>query len=268
MTQVAVDTCAYPCETLDVHTRLLRCGLEIDESRAFWACGASAACESPELVALAFEQYWFGAKSLARVKELIVNLRARFAAFPQAWTVLSRWSAMRPETRTAICHWHLQLSDPLYRRFSGDYLLSRHGCLYADVSRTLATRWLSEQVGERWALSTRSQYASKLLSAAQAAGLVVGRRDSRPVVFPRISDEALTYLLYLLRDASFDGTLRDNPYLRSVGLGIDGDVLDDRLRALSALDYRRVDDVIEFGWAYPDLQHWADAELLAAGAPL
>ena len=249
-------------ETVDIHTRLIRCGLEIEESRAFWAQNPPA--NAPGLAQLAFENYWFGAKSLARVQELIANLRARFSAFPEALAVLHQWPAMRPETRALICHWHLQLTDPLYRGFTGDYLPGRHQALTADVSRPLVTRWLTGQVSNRWALSTRTQFASKLLSAASAAGLIAGRRDPRRVVFPRISDDALTYLLYLLRGVTFEGSLRDNPYLRSVGL--EGGVLDDRLRALPALNFRRVGDVVEFGWAHPDLASWAEAKLLAEAA--
>ncbi len=259
MTRPSPDSGECQGETTHVHTRLIRCGLEIDESSAFWAQYPPASAQG--LAQLAFENYWFGAKSMARVKELITNMRARFSAFPQALAVLRKWPAMRPETRAVVCHWHLQLTDPLYRGFTGDYLHSRHAALRPEVSRALSTKWLTEQVASRWALSTRTQYASKLLTAALAAGLVSGRRDPRQVVFPRISDDALTYLLYLLRCVNFAGSLLDNPYVRSVGL--EGSVLDDRLRGLSSLDFRRTGDLVEFGWVYPDLQRWAEAELIA-----
>jgi hypothetical protein len=54
--------------------------------------------------------------------------------------------------------------------------------------------------------------------ATNTAGLVVGIRDPRPLTFPQIPDEALTYLLYLLREVQLTGTLLDNLYLASVGL--------------------------------------------------
>ena len=30
-----------------------------------------------------------------------------------------------PATRQVICHWHAQLSDPIYRRFTGEFLIER-----------------------------------------------------------------------------------------------------------------------------------------------
>jgi hypothetical protein len=89
---------------------------------------------------------------------------------------------------------------------------------------------------------------------------VSGRRDPRQLAFPRIPDDTLTYLLYLLRGITFEGTLIDNPYLRSVGLS--GAILESRLRILPALRYRRLGDVIEYGWHYAGLSDWAQAELI------
>ncbi|MCX5953197.1 MAG: hypothetical protein NTZ40_06835 [Cyanobacteria bacterium] len=37
-------------------------------------------------------------------------------------------------------------------------------------------------------------------------------------MFPLVPDDALTYLLHLLREVDFEGTVLANPYLRSVGL--------------------------------------------------
>ncbi|MCA8970712.1 MAG: hypothetical protein KDC95_13040, partial [Planctomycetes bacterium] len=34
---------------------------------------------------------------------------------------LHAWSGMDRETRAVICHFHVQLSDPLYRAFTGDH---------------------------------------------------------------------------------------------------------------------------------------------------
>ena len=105
--------------------------------------------------------------------------------------------------------------------------------------------------------------ASKLLSTAFAAGLVGGRRDPRPLVFPRINNDALSYLLHLLREVEFEGTLVDNPYLRSVGL--EGSTLAARLRSLPTLRYRRTGDVIDFGWRHPSLAAWAEHDLFSHG---
>ena len=111
-----------PREATLMHTRLSRCALEVEDSRAFWARADEATDVSAQQ---AFDEYWFGARSLARVEVLLANMRARFSAFPSALAVLHGWQHMSPETRRVICHWHLQLTDPLYRRFTGAYLVER-----------------------------------------------------------------------------------------------------------------------------------------------
>ncbi len=244
-----------PAEVTDIHTRLLKCALIVEESRAYWQRIDPAATDSP--ADQAFQEYWFGAKSLARVKVLLTNLRARFDAFPPALAVLRDWSAMDPEARTAICHWHLQLADPLYRAFTGDYLPERRATARPEVRQDQVVAWVSHQGPGRWTMSTRIQFASKLLSCAYTAGLVTGRRDPRELGFPRIPDAALSYLLHLLREVDFEGSLTDNPYLRSVGL--EGGLLEDRLRALPELRFRRLAGLVEFGWSFPDLATWSEA---------
>ena len=105
----------------------------------------------------------------------------------------------------------------------------------------------------------RIQFASKLLSAAYSAALVTSNRDPRPIGVPRVSDDALEYLMYLLRETEFEGSLLDNPYARSVGL--EGAILEERLRGLPGLAFRRQGDLIDFGWRHRDLRIWADVNL-------
>jgi hypothetical protein len=97
--------------------------------------------------------------------------------------------------------------------------------------------------------------ASKLLSTAHSAGLIQGKRDPRPIVFPLVPDDALAYLLHLLRDVDFQGTLLANPYLHSVGL--EGGLLNDRLKRLPALSFGRQGDLVDMGWKHRDLADWA-----------
>ena len=244
-----------PAESTQIHTRLLKCALAIEESRAWWQNIDPDDAEHP--ARRAFEEYWFGSKSLDRIKVLIANMRARFDAFPTGLAVLRRWPDMDPETRAAVCHWHLQFSDPLYRAFTGDYLPGRRVTARADVRQDQVIRWVADQGPGRWTMSTRVQFASKLLSCAHSAGLVTTRLDPRPLAYPRIPDAALGYLLHLLREVEFDGTLTDNPYLRSVGL--EGSILEDRLRSLPDLHFRRLADLVDFGWSHATLQSWAEA---------
>ena len=166
---------------------------------------------------------------------------------------------MPPDVRRVICHWHLQLTDPLYRRFTGEYLADRRCGLRPEVTRDLAVGWVGDQAGSRWKMSMRIELASKLLAAARSAGLVTTIRDPRPLGVPHVPDEALEYLLYLLRETRFEGSMLDNPYLRSVGMG--GAILDERLRKLPGLAFKRQGSLVDFGWKYRDLRMWADANL-------
>jgi len=248
----ALKSAARPKEEVRLHTRVLKCTLELANSRIFWAESVAA---EPMQAEAAFEAGWFGHRSLTRMRELLTTLRARYGAFPAALQVLHRWQGMGGDTQKLICHWHLQLSDPLYRLFSGTFLPDRllHG--QPTVSKQQVVTWLGEAGGGRWSGSTRLQLASKLLSTAHSAGLIQGKRDPRPIVFPLVPDDALTYLLHLLREVDFEGTVVVNPYLRSVGL--EGSLLNDRLKRLPDLNYARQGDLVDMGWKHRDLAAWA-----------
>ncbi|MBA3538434.1 MAG: DUF1819 domain-containing protein [Deltaproteobacteria bacterium] len=186
-------------------------------------------------------------------------MRVRFDAFPAALRVLTTWRTMPPETRRLICHFHVQLTDPLYRAFTGEFLPSRREALRPEVHRQTVIAWTAEHGPSRWALKTQLHFATRLLSCAGAAGLLRGTRDPREVVAPRVPDAALAYILYALRALRFDGSFVKNPYLAS--LGLIGGHLADRLRALDSVEFRQVGDVHELDWHYPDLETWAAAEL-------
>jgi len=243
-----------PREVTQAHGRLLKCTLETDASRAYWAHSSSGDNATAKR---AFDEYWFGARSLMRVEELMSNMRVRFEAFPSALDTLRRWPGMSPDARRLICHWHLQLTDPLYRGFTTDYLAQRLEGARAEITQDIVVGWVQQQAGDRWSMATRIQYASKLLSAAFAAGFLTTRRDPRPISLPRVPDDALEYLMYLLREVEIAGSLVDNPYLASVGLK--GAALAERLRRLPGMLFRRQGDLLDFGWHYPDLRAWADA---------
>lgn len=251
-----------PSETASVHTRLLKCALEVEDSRAYWhRWRAEPAIGSQE----AFDEYWFGARSLARVKVLLTNFRARFDVLPEAVAVLSRWPHMDPGTRTLICHWHLQFSDPMYRRFTGEYLTKRRERGRHETTRDLVIAWVDDQGPGRWTTTTRIQLASKLMSSAYAAGLLATNRDPRTIRVPRVEDDALAYLMYLLRGSDFEGTLLSNPYTASVGL--EGYFLEERLSSVPGLTFQRQGDLQDFGWSYSGLTTWGGALFGASPRP-
>lgn len=243
-----------PAETKDAHSRLLKCSLEVEHCRAYWQQRAQGQLPDPTL---AFESYWFGAKSLARVRVLLTNFRARYDVIPDALTLLGHWPHMEPDCRKAICHWHLQFADPLYRLFSGTVLSTRRSESRNTITLDAMILWVTSHGPKHWTTSTRVHYARKLMSAAYAAGLLASNRGPRPVVAPRIPDDALAYLMYLLREIDFEGTLLENPYLASVGLK--GPQLHDRLRGLPGLALRLQGDLVDFAWHFGSLREWGAA---------
>ncbi|MEQ9406492.1 MAG: DUF1819 domain-containing protein [Fuerstiella sp.] len=247
-----------PAEVVDYHTRLLKSPIEVEHARAYWRHVDVDACSDNS--AAAFSEYWFGARSMPRVEVLLAGFREQFDAYPPSLRVLHCWSNMDSGTRRIICHWHLQLSDQLYREFTGEYLVDRMNHGRTDVTRDLVVRWIEEIAPERWGTSTRIQFARRLLFSATESGLLKGSRDPRQLHIPRVTDEALTYLMYLLREVQIQGSLIDNPYLTSIGLT--GRELERRLRALPALLFKKQGDLLEFGWQFDGLYEWASANVL------
>jgi hypothetical protein len=252
------DRPARLAEVTAVHTRILRLALGIEESRSYWE-HVDPAVPAADRALVAFEARWFGAKSLERVRFLLANLGDRYDAYPEALAVLRRWRSMDAATRKVVCHWHLQLADPLYRRFTGEFLVARRGARDPKVDRDIVLRWVKTEFPDRWGEATAVQFASKLLSAASEAGVISPKRDPRTLLLPKVTDLALAYLLHLLRGLRLAGTLTENPYLASVGL-VEG-FLDQRLRALPGITYRRMAHLTEFEWDAPTLGAWAEATL-------
>lgn len=247
-----------PHETAVLHNRIKQCTHVLLETAVYWRQAGKATDPIGE-AHLAFEERWFGAKSLARVRVLLTCLRARYAAYPQAHAALSRWANMEPDTRRLISHWHLQLTDPLYRAFTGDYLPVRRDHGTGNVDFHAALQWVKSRDPGRWGPTTHAQFAGKLLTASWEAGLVSKAPDPRRILLPSVGDQELSYLLYLLRETVFTGSLTRNPYLASVGLS-EG-FLDRRLQTLSCLTYRKMAGMEEFVWRYPSFSAWAEATL-------
>ncbi len=241
------------------HTRIQKTTLAVAEARSYWTHWTPD--ESKDVIAMrGFEERWFGARSAARVRVLLESLRARFDAFPEAFSVLRRWRGIDPGTRTLVCHWHLQLSDPLYRAFTGELLPSLRQTGQTRTSRGEVLRWMAAIEATRWGPASRIQLASKLLTSAREAGLVGPGQDTRPILMPVVPDLALGYLLHLLRGVRITGTLNENPYTASVGLV--GEGLEGRLSRLPGLNYRKQGGFTEFEWASSNLDAWAAALLI------
>ena len=245
-----------PGETTEVHTRILRVSLGVEEARSYWE-HADLAVPFAQRPVTAFEQRWFGGKSLDRVRFLLSTFRERFDAFPEALPALRRLALAEPVTRQILCHFHVQLSDPIYRRFTGEFLVKRRSLRNLDVDRDSALRWLRDEYPHRWSVATEVQFASKLLSTASEAGLVTAKTDPRTILVSKVPDLALSYVLQSLRAIRFEGTMLANPYLASLSLS--DSFLEQRLRALPSVTFRRMGDLLDFEWDYPNLLAWAEA---------
>lgn len=240
------------------HTRLLKCALEVDDSRSYWRRREPGT--PPPTATAALTDLWFGPKSLPRVTTLLLNFRYRFEAFPEALAALHRWSQTAPASlHTAaplICHWHTQLTDPLYRAFTR-YLAERRASANPTITRDVALTWVSAYPDAGpWTMSTRVQFASKLLSSAYAAGLIASNSDRkpRPLVTPHVSEAALTYALHLGRIAHLE---LDNDLLASVGLTLTDGTLDARLARTATVRLARLGDVVDLTLREPDLTTWS-----------
>ncbi len=240
-------------EVTKFHTRLLKCDLAIDECRVYWQRASSE--EQTPKPETAFSEYWFGARSLPRVRMLLATLRERFGAWPQALRVLAGWQSMSPFARRLICHWHLQLADPLYRKFTGEFLSQRRMEGKPEIRRTIVVQWIDQICPNRWQISTRIQFARKLIHSAEQAGLLTTKDDHAELQAVRVDDICLAYLMYLLRSTQFSGTLMQNPYVAS--LSLDSDEIVARLRRIPAIGVQRQGGLTEFNWQFDSLEDWA-----------
>lgn len=155
-------------------------------------------------------------KSEARLPLLRRQMDRRFAAYPHAHATLHEWSngaGIFPGLHALICHWHLQLADPIYRAFTV-WLRQLSQVTLRDVNDDFLQAFASDS----WSASTRLQLASKLLSAVCEAGLISSGRATRQVLVPHVTDAAVAYVVHLIEGIEYEGTAIDNPYMASVGI--------------------------------------------------
>ena len=248
----------YGLEVKKFHTRLLRVSLVEAESKAYWEQVCRGVPREKRAV-VAFEERWFGSKSMDRVRRLLSEFNHRYDAYPSALDVLTHWCPSDGLTRQLICHWHMQLSDPIYRDFTGVFLAQRWLQSSPSIQRDIVARWVTQQLPGEWSSSTILRMATGLIASAADAGLCADASGQRELMHPKVTDDALAYWMYFMRHLSFEGTLLENPYFVSVGL-TEG-FLEQRLRKLPSLSFNRMGDLVDFGWHYPDLKTWAIAEL-------
>ena len=195
--------------------------LAADDCFAYWR-RVDTAVPIAERAHQAFEQRWFGTKSEARVRTIMTDMTERFDAYPEAlllFATLARTPARIPASiRVFLCHLHTQLADPVYRAFTGELLPARREEGRTTIDRPAVARWVDAYQPGRWSGVTCTKFASNLLATALDVGLVRGRRDPRQLLPPTVPVVVVGYALYLLRGVAIEGSLTENPYLRSFGL--------------------------------------------------
>ncbi len=189
------------------------------------------------------------------------DMALRFDRFPEAIALLHRLGSLPATLRPLLCHLHVQLADPLYRRFSGELLPHRRAQGLLTLDRATVARWVDALEPGRWSPVTCLKFASNLLATAQGAGLVSGRRDPRTTPVPAASELIVGYALYLLRGVANDGSLTDNAYLRS--LGIDASSFKAIAPQVPGIRYRSLGGTEELVFLEPSLGVWG-ADVLGA----
>jgi hypothetical protein len=227
--------------------------LAADDCAAYWR-HVDTGVPPGRRAAVAFEQRWFGTKSEARVRTLMTDMLERFDAYPEALALLQKVGRIPAGLRALVCHLHTALADPVYRRFTGDFLAQRRAEGRTTVDRPSVARWVESLAPDRWSPVTRVKFASNLLATALDVGLVRGRRDPRELPALNAPAVAVGYALYLLRGVRIDGSLTDNAYLRS--LGVDADALARHALRIPGVRVAELGGVVEVTFLEPTLTAW------------
>ena len=152
------------------HTGLLRLGLATAYSVIFWS-RATEDIPAAEIARTAEEQGWFGDISSSRVRYVVRQLQKRFP-YP-ARKLLGFQPRAGSGQDALVCHWHLQLNDPLYRHYTSHYLLGCWSGPTTSVTLDGTEQWVRGRPSAReWKANTQRRMASGLMSAATEAGLI------------------------------------------------------------------------------------------------
>jgi hypothetical protein len=207
-------------EIIAPHTGLLRLGLAVPQSVIYWR-RADRPLEVGELREKAILEAWFENLSESRVKYLVNQLEKRFPFEVRA--LLGFQERPDENQNRLICHWSLQLTDPLYRSYTCEHLLERWSNPDSSVSLASSIRWVKkEPITADWSQATVRRLAAGLLSAATEAGLCSGAgKGERNLKLPVVTPEDIHYLESLLRLAGAQEHL--HTYLTAVGRGTEDD---------------------------------------------
>jgi len=196
------------------HTGLLRLGLALEQSVVFWQ---KAGEDKPvaDLQDQAWDEGWFSEVSRTRARYLVTQLEKRF---PFEVRNLLHFKAKPGEQQNRlVCHWSLQLTDPVYRDYTCHYLLNRWASPETIATLDGSQEWVrSLPLAAEWSTNTVRRMASGLLSAATEAGLCSpSGKSERTLRLPPVTEEDRDYLGKLLKLAGAEEHL--STYLTAVG---------------------------------------------------
>ena len=185
---------------------------------------------------IAFQERWFGTKSEARVRTLVTDMAQRFDAYPEARALLqhARTNAVSaPCPSCATCMRSSRTRSTAASPASFSHRRRDEG--RTTVDRAAVARWVESSHPGRWSSVKCTKFASNLLATALDVGLVsFGRREpranSRTRAWPVRDCRRLRALPPAAGSAS-DGSLTENPYLRSLGYCLATDSLAGAFRA-------------------------------------
>lgn len=250
-----------PPEKAEEHTRILRVMLNAEDSRSYVRHAEredyAHPADADAVRRLAFENRWFGNKSEARVNTLLGDMALRFDPYPDALRALNVWSPPL-DVFSWVCHFHVQLADPIYREFTGKFFPERLNDGYTSIDRGAVAAWVESRWPGRWAPTTVMKFAANMLSTGHQAGLFSGARDPRPLLKPTPPGVAVEYLLYLLREVETSEGFLDGPYMRSITPTRLHAI--ETIRGLANVSLSVLGDVATMDWAYGTLLEWAEAQ--------
>lgn len=201
-------------EVTSPHTGLLRLGLALPQSMLFWQ-KATQDLGVPELAEQAVQESWFPELSEKRARYMIGQLQKRFPF--ELRQLLGFAPRLESIQNQVLCHWILQLTDPLYRNYTAEFLLACWSRPTTTVTVDESAEWVSRQrLCSAWQPVTVRRMASGLLSAATDAGLCLGSgRAERELRLPPVTESDVELLKDILRLAKAEQHL--STYLVSVG---------------------------------------------------
>ena len=165
--------------TEKAHTDLLKVGARIQESKIYLQ-NRNFSISKEDTVSKAFSEKWFGFKSQTYVKRLISRFELRFSKFPEAFLLLRSWvEKINLKDFKNICHFHIQLTDPYYRWFTGVYLGNLIFLGYEEIPTESLISSFEELVTTPMSVKVKRTLALRLKTAARDCGILEGKTDKK-----------------------------------------------------------------------------------------